>query len=135
MYTGFLLTKESREKLLKLFPPLYKTVLGHHITHQFGVSKDTNAPDMPKSVKVIGHISNDYSIQGLLVEIDGSVKRPDGKKYHITWSLDEHRGAKPVHTNVWVDDAFILPKDKVIDIKVVPKLFDKSTKEHMKKGE
>ena len=39
------------------------------------------------------------AIECLVVEIDGSSARPDGRTYHITLSLDREAGAKPVHSN------------------------------------
>ena len=35
----------------------------------------------------------------LVVEIDASVRRPDGSIYHITWSFDRAAGRKPVESN------------------------------------
>ena len=45
MYTAYVLTDAAREKLVEKFPPKYEKFIGHHITIQFGVPKDTEAPD------------------------------------------------------------------------------------------
>lgn len=120
MYTGYLLTETSRSKLLKKFPPKYKKVVAHHITEQFGVSADTNPPKMPKSVQVVGYIDSGDGVEGLLVEVNGSTSRPDGSKYHITWSLDD--GRKAVETNIYVDRAKSVD---AFDVEVEPKTFSR----------
>lgn len=131
MYTGFLLSDKSRKELMNLFPPQYPNVLGHHITVKFGVKKSEALPEQPNVVTVVGTINDDNnSIQGLLVEVDGEIERPDGRKYHITWSIDESKGAKAFHTNNWTDSASML--EKGINVEVIPKLFYKSTKEYLK---
>lgn len=121
MYTGYLLDESSREKLLELFPPKYPDVIAHHITEKFGVTKYTEAPEQPKSVKVVGYIDNEENVEGLLIEVNGTLVRESGSKYHITWSIDRSTGAKPVDTNKYVDDAVRLKQP--IYINVTPKVF------------
>jgi len=41
-----------------------------------------------------------------MVEINGERKRPDGKLYHITLSLDRAKKKKPVHSNDLVAKGF-----------------------------
>lgn len=118
MYTGYLLTEKTRGMLLQRFPPKYQRVVAHHITETFGVSKDHAPPKAPESVEVVGYIDSGDGVEGLLVAVNSSVKRPDGAKYHITWSLDT--GRKPVETNIYVDKA--VPVDP-IEIEVEPKTF------------
>jgi hypothetical protein len=129
MYSGYLLSKNSRNHLMELFPPKYSTILGHHITYKFGIKNNDDKPDVPQTVKVIGYIDNGDSVEGLLVEIDGSVYRPDGSKFHITWSIDKDKGAKPVDTNRYVNDAKMITP---IDISVEPKIFFNSTESYLK---
>jgi hypothetical protein len=105
MYTAYLLTKKSRQKLEYLFPPKYPDFIGHHITERFGVGPDAEAPDDPVLVQVVGYIDNGEGVEGFLVEIDGASERPSGGKYHITWSIDRNKGFKPVNTNDYVDEA------------------------------
>ena len=68
--------------------------MGHHITHEFPSDKK---PPTPKEVKVVGRVEED-GIEALVVMIDGNKFRPDGKIYHITWSLDPARFS-PVDSN------------------------------------
>lgn len=120
MYTGYLLTEQSRKKLLEAFPPAYENVVCHHITEQFGVPVETDPPEMPKTVAVVGHINSKTGVEGLLVEINGSTKRPSGGLYHITHSLA--KGRKAVETNSIIDRA--TPCDR-IELTVEPKTFTK----------
>jgi len=98
-YIAFELDEQSRNILLKTFPPKYPEVIGHHITHQFGVPEGTKLPSDVKDVKVIGYADDGTSLEALVVDVNGSTQRPDGGTYHITWSLDREQGRKPVHSN------------------------------------
>lgn len=129
MYTGYEIEKGSRNKLMVLYPPKYPHVLGHHITEQFGV-KDGEAPKQPKQVLIIGYIDNGEDVEGFLVEVDGTTDRPSGGKYHITWSIDRSKGAKPVHTNQYTNEAKMLKRP--IEIDVDAKFFERSTDSYVK---
>lgn len=131
MYTGYELSENSRNKLRNIFPPQYTEFLGHHITEKFGVSDPDETPKQPTSAKVVGYVNDNTGIEGLLVEINGTTKRPDGSSYHITWSLDREKGYKPVHTNKIIHEATRLKSP--IDIEVTPKFFSGSTKQEIKK--
>lgn len=95
-YIAFNLTPSSREELLRQFPPKFEKVVAHHITHQFGVLPGTALPAKPKTLYVIGRSSND-DIECLVVEVDSSIKRPDGGTYHIT--LSHKLGVAPKMSN------------------------------------
>lgn len=94
-YAGYLLSEQSRVELMEIFTPLFPDVIGHHVTYSFG--SDEFPPDVT-SACVIGYI-RDNSLECLVVSIDGNIHRPDGKIYHITWSLDRSLGRKPVDSN------------------------------------
>ncbi len=130
MYTGYELSKDSRDALLDKFPPKNSTVLGHHITEKFGVPPDHPPPKQPERVLVVGYAVAD-GIEGLLVSIDGTVDRPTGGKYHITWSIDKEKGRKPVDTNKIIDDA--QPVDSM-PIEVRAKTFTKSTEKSLQEN-
>lgn len=98
-YIAFELDEQSRNILLKTFPPKYPEAIGQHITYQFGVPEGTNLPSELKDVKVIGYADDGTSLEALVVSINDSTQRPDGGTYHITWSLDREQGRKPVHSN------------------------------------
>jgi hypothetical protein len=98
-YEAFVVDDATRQKLAKVFPPKYPEWIGHHITNRFGVQREENRPfGKPFNFEVIGYAEDD-GIEALVVSRDGSPKRPDGKVYHITWSLDRAKGRKPVDSN------------------------------------
>ena len=41
-----------------------------------------------------------------MVEIDGTIQRPDGEIFHITWSLDRQKGFKPVDSKDLLKQGF-----------------------------
>lgn len=97
-YIAFTLDKKSRNVLKKTFPPKYDDFIGHHVTYKFGVKPNTPLPK-GGTLNVIGYIDDGESLEALVVEVNGKTTRPDGKIYHITWSLDRSKGRKPVHSN------------------------------------
>ena len=121
MYNGYGIEAGSRQKLLTLYPPKYPNVIGHHITEKFGV-RNGEVPPQPETVLVVGYINNGDDVEGFVVEIDGTTRRSDGSTYHITWSIDRSKGAKPVHTNNYTKDA--VPLKRPIEIDVEAKYFD-----------
>src|SRR6266481_709581 len=96
----YVLSKLSQQVLLKKFPPKYNNVYCHHITWR-GL-RGTNSPEI-KSAKVIGYV-NKNDIEALIVSLDGNIHRDDGSLYHITISLDEAKGRKPVDSNSILKD-------------------------------
>jgi hypothetical protein len=123
MYTGYLLSDESRNRLKALYPPKYPDFIGHHVTAIFGVKADTPPPEMPESIRVIGYADDGEKVEGFLVEVDGTIKRPAGGVFHLTWSIDRSLGAKPVDTNEVIKNANLIDH---IEIKVTPKNFTKA---------
>lgn len=91
--TGWKLARDDRETLLAHFPPQYGNVVADHVTLRVGA--DSNTP-LPREVdaRIIGRADDGTSLECLVVEIDGSVGRPDGSTYHITWSLGDGRKAR-----------------------------------------
>jgi len=86
-YTAYVLDQGSRDALEKKFPPKYPKFIGHHVTVQFPVDKDAQLPP-PAQLKVVGYVDSGDGLEALVVAVDGNSQRPDGKIYHITWSLD-----------------------------------------------
>lgn len=101
-YEALALTPESRARLLKRFPPKFPKVIAHHVTYRFGVPESVKHPpginDGPTPIEVIGYASDDR-IEAVLVKVNGTSKRPDGKLFHVTLSLDPTKGAKPAMSN------------------------------------
>ena len=95
-YSAYVLDQSSRDVLEKRFPPKYPTFVGHHVTVQFGV-RDA-VPPPPAQLKVVGYVDSGDGLEALVVSVNGSTTRQDGKIYHITWSLTEGK-YKPVDSN------------------------------------
>ncbi|GAA3879303.1 hypothetical protein [Tessaracoccus defluvii] len=119
-YACYVVDEISRARLLELIPPRYPDVIAHHITVQFDVPRDAAPPDPPSSVCVTGIADDGHAVQGLRVAIDGSSVRPDGRIYHITWSIDRSKGARPVDTNLVMS---LTTELAPIDIAVTPAVF------------
>jgi GNAT superfamily N-acetyltransferase/RNA:NAD 2'-phosphotransferase (TPT1/KptA family) len=96
-YTAYVVSEPSHAAILAKFPPKFPDVFAHHVTCQFGVPEDSDAPQAA-TVKVVGYAADD-SLEALVVEVNGTTQRPDGKTYHITLSLDRSQGRKPVDSN------------------------------------
>jgi len=121
MYTAYTLTDESRQMLMDKFPPKYSKVIAHHITVEFGVPADTEA--LPEAdIRVIGEGDSGDGLQALVVSVNGSTRRPDGKTYHITWSLEPEQ-YKPVDSNEMLADGIKRWKLKLpIAIDTIPEV-------------
>jgi hypothetical protein len=105
MYTAYVLDDKSRRSLAKVFPPKYPEFVGHHITLKFGVPKDTKKP-RPADISIVGYADDGEGLEALVVSVNGKTIRPDGKTYHITWSLDRSKGRKPVQSNALVQQGY-----------------------------
>jgi hypothetical protein len=92
--TGWKLPQVERELLLRRFPPRYENVVADHVTLRTGATADTPHPDKPQRSQVVGRADDGESLEGLVVELDGTTDRPDGSTYHITWSLGPGRRAR-----------------------------------------
>ncbi len=104
-YTGWELPPEERARLLGVFAPTYPDVVAHHITLRLGGKPDV-LPEATTAT-VIGVTDDGVGLEALIVEIAGTTERPDGKTYHITWSVDRAAGFAPkmaaglINTHGW----------------------------------
>lgn len=97
-YNGWLISEEDRQQLMTVIPTEYPDVYAHHVTLAYDIPEDTPLPEAKKGV-VMGIADDHEGIQALIVMIDGSLWRPDGKIYHITWSLNKEMGYSPKDSN------------------------------------
>ena len=104
-YTAYELTDASRRELLNHFKPKNPEVICHHVTYKFPASSTEELPPAAHDAHVVGYASQD-GLEALVVEINGSTKRPDGKLFHITLSRDRAKKMKPVHSNNLVGAGF-----------------------------
>lgn len=98
-YTAFEVPKKARQALATMFPPKYPEFIGHHITNVFGVRNDGTVPVGKQANVVVVGYADEPGLEALVVTVNGKQMRPDGRPYHITWSLDRTAGKKPVHSN------------------------------------
>lgn len=120
-YSGWELPAEERARLLGMFPPAYSDVIGHHVTLRMGKAATLELPPEAEAC-VVGVADDGEAVQALVVEINGTCIRPDGKTFHITWSLDKEKGAKPVDSNrVIADGKWVVTAPYWITVK--PKIF------------
>jgi hypothetical protein len=106
-YTAYLLPEAERERLLKSIKPAYENVIAHHVTYEFGVADSHPLPPAVFRASVYGVANDGEGLQTLVVDINGDGKRPDGKLFHITWSLSE--GRKAVESNKLLEQWPLLP--------------------------
>ena len=89
---GWKLNREQRAALLEQFPPRYANVVADHVT------LETEAADKPLpgpvEAAIVGRADDGDSLEAMVVAIGGSVDRPDGSTYHITWSIGPGRRAR-----------------------------------------
>lgn len=118
-YSGYLLDFNSKEKLKSFFPPKYPKTIAHHVTHAFNTYQ-TDIPNKPKSSYVVGY-AEENGLEALVVEVNGSIYRPDGNIYHITWSLDPSKNKKPKDSNLLIQKKWY--KVNPISINLIPNFF------------
>ena len=99
-YLAFELAPESRTALLTHFKPRFSKKMCQHVTVEFNLT-DEKLDHLMEELKdadlqVIGYQTGD-GVDCLVVEVNDSPKRPDGKTYHVTMSLAD--GHKPVESN------------------------------------
>lgn len=112
----FLVIEHSdRARLLEIFPPKYPEWIGHHITYATRIPVTAPLP-RPKSIKVVGYAEDETGLECLIVEVDGTIQRPDGNVFHITWSLDRNSGWRPVLSNKVIAEKGYRKLEKPINI-------------------
>ena len=89
---GWKLDRDQRGALLERFPPRYAETIADHVTLKTNAESDP-LPG-PVDAKIVGRTDDGDSLEAMVVTIDGTVDRPDGSIYHITWSLGPGRRAR-----------------------------------------
>lgn len=104
-YLAYVLEPQSRQALLSHFKPKNHEVICEHITFKFPAKSSDDLPPEVRTAHVIGYAEED-GLEALVVEIDGHKLRPDGKRYHITLSLDRALNKKPMQSNALIAKGF-----------------------------
>jgi hypothetical protein len=122
-YSGYLLKNPA--PLFEKIPLRYPKKVAHHVTHKFPSDRD-ETPPLVQSAEIVAEYWDDgMGVQAVEVTLDGNSLRPDGKKYHITWSLDPSKGAKPVMSNkLLLEPSQKRNVDPPIAIDLEPKFFE-----------
>jgi hypothetical protein len=89
---GWKLDPGERAALLDQFAPAYREVVADHVTLAVDEGGSRAAPSDAAGA-VVGVADDGRGVQALVVAVDGSTDRPDGKVFHVTWSLDPGRRA------------------------------------------
>ncbi len=91
MTCGWKLDRDLRESLLVAHPPRYANAVADHVTLSVSLSQP---PAPARRPRIVGHVDDQSGVEAMVVEIEGSTARPDGKVWHITWSLADGRTAR-----------------------------------------
>src|SRR4051812_27989602 len=83
---GWKLDRGERDELLSRFPPRYDNAVADHVTLRAHVDPKAKLPAAAVGV-IVGRSDDGQGVEAMVVQIDGSTERPDGSKYHVTWSL------------------------------------------------
>jgi len=118
-YVGWELPVSERTRLLELFPTVYERVIAHHVTLEWNVPADVQLPT-ETSGQVVGIADDHEGVQALVLRIGGTIRRPDGKTYHCTWSLAT--GRKPMESNEVIEVYGFEPLSDYLAVLLVPKL-------------
>lgn len=90
---GWLVDERAREGLLERFAPKYARTVAHHVTLKPRVHERSALPGEVRA-RIVGRADDGEGVEAMVVEIDGTLARPDGGTFHITWSLGESRKAR-----------------------------------------
>lgn len=119
LYSGWELTTEAREELIKKYPPLYSNVVCHHITYEYG--PEAKLPPKAK-VEVVGRTTSMIGLDVLIVKINGSfVREHNDSIYHITLSLGQ--GKRPVDSNRAAKEGLWVIDEAPFEVEATPKQF------------
>lgn len=91
-FSGWKLPTSDRAPLLRQIAPAYDEVCADHVTYEPG--DEARAPTRTSRARIVGVADDGRGVQAVVVEIDGTTRRPDGSTYHITWSLAPGRHAR-----------------------------------------
>lgn len=89
-FNGWMIPDEERERLLLHFPPRFPIVRASHVTLE--VDPTEHFP-VDAETFIVGY-SHDDTLECYIVAVNDSIRRPDGKIFHITWSYEEGRASK-----------------------------------------
>ena len=90
-YTSYKLSEDAINFLREIVPPRYPNLPGSpHITYEYGVS-DTSIIPEAQEIKILGITDDNNGVQAFVVSIDDNEFKPDGNRFHISWSYDNSK--------------------------------------------
>lgn len=117
---GWKLDRDQRVELLRQFPPTYPNAVADHVTLKSKAVGAASLPE-PETGHIVGKVDDGCGVEAMVVEIDGTVDRPDGSIYHITWSLAPGRHA--VESNDALRDRQWVALDLPMPVTLIPARF------------
>lgn len=120
---GWMLHGAERHFLLQTFAPTWPDVIADHITLRAAKSTDSELPGAT-TAEIVGIINDGEGVEALIVAVEGTIFRPDGKIFHITWSIDSAHGRKPVESNTVIDRLGFQRLETAVPIRIVPARLD-----------
>ncbi|KAL0232858.1 hypothetical protein GEMRC1_011605 [Eukaryota sp. GEM-RC1] len=109
-YSCYRLPADQRQSLLSMAPPKYPDVVAEHITYEFNVPE--SIPPAVTNAYIVGYAAAN-GVEAVVVEINGSIVRPDGMWFHITYSLDKSQGRTAIQSNNLLMDGWMDLRQKV----------------------
>ena len=117
---GWKLDRTEREALLAQFAPRYAQPVADHVTLRAHVHESSVLPPASTGV-IVGRSDDGQGVEAMVVQVDGTMERPDGGTYHITWSLAA--GRRAVESNDVIAARGWEPVDPPMPVRLVPALF------------
>lgn len=119
-YSGWLVDPADRADLLDRLPPRYALVVAHHVTLKLG---DGAPPEAVEHCEIVGEADDGSGVQAMVVRLGGTISRPDGGTYHVTWSLAPGREAR--ESNDVIRAYGWRPLDPPVRIRLEPRLLER----------
>jgi hypothetical protein len=117
---GWKLDLAQRGELLRRFKPRYPRTIADHVTLKPFVARDAALPQETQGC-IVGRTDDGRGVEAMVVQIDGSPRRPDGGTYHITWSLA--KGRRPKESNDAIAARGWEPLDPPVAVRLAPAVF------------
>ena len=117
---GWKLDRAERDALLAQFSPRYERAVADHVTLRAHVQESSALPPASTGV-IVGRSDDGQGVEAMVVQIDGTVDRPGGGTYHITWSLAA--GRRAVESNDVIAQHRWEPLDAPVPVQLAPAVF------------
>ena len=117
---GWRLDRAQREELLERFRPRYGETVADHVTLAARVAEQSELPE-ERSGEIVGRTDDGHGVEAMVVRIGGTTERPDGSRYHITWSLGP--GRKAVESNAVIAAQGWTPIEPAVPVVLKPERF------------